>query len=45
MEGKAFGLIIGQCSKTVRDRVRAADSWNLINGANNVMELLQLILQ
>ena len=43
--GKAFGLILGKCSKTVQDRFQAADIWNLVNGANNVMALLRLIRQ
>ena len=42
-EGKAFPLILGQCSPAMRDRLEAADSWRGINAATNVIGLLKLI--
>ena len=29
--GKAFALILGQCSRTIRDRVEASIEWTAIN--------------
>ena len=43
--GRIFPLILGQCSRTIRDRVEASSKWNGINRASDVMELLTLIRQ
>ena len=41
--GQVFAIVIGQCSPTVVDRLKASDSWNHINMENDVMGLLRLI--
>ena len=41
--GKAFALILGQCSRAIRDRVEAATEWPAINNQSDVLELLKLI--
>ena len=43
--GKIFPLILGQCSRTIRDRVEAAPNWDEINRTSDVMQLLVLIRQ
>ena len=42
---RVFGLILGQCSRTVRDRIQAAASWNTVNASSDPMRLLSLIRQ
>eukprot|EP00521_Asterionellopsis_glacialis_P009862 CAMPEP_0195281132 /NCGR_PEP_ID=MMETSP0707-20130614/574_1 /TAXON_ID=33640 /ORGANISM="Asterionellopsis glacialis, Strain CCMP134" /LENGTH=311 /DNA_ID=CAMNT_0040339981 /DNA_START=103 /DNA_END=1035 /DNA_ORIENTATION=- len=42
---KAFALILGQCSRAVRDRVEASSEWNDINDESDVIGLLKLICQ
>jgi len=42
-EGKAFPLILGQCSPAMRDRLEASDQWKKINTKTDVIELLKLI--
>ena len=42
---RVFGLILGQCSRTVRDRIEAASNWPSVNGSSDPLELLRLIRQ
>ena len=42
---KAYALILGQCSKTVRDRLEAHDDWVTVNQSSNTLGLLRLIRQ
>ena len=42
---KAYALILGQCSKTVRDRLEAHDDWVTVNQSSNALGLLRLIRQ
>ena len=43
--GKIFPLILGQCSRTIRDRLEASPDWTEINRTSDVMGLLTLIRQ
>mmetsp|Transcript_10843 Transcript_10843/g.13049 ORF Transcript_10843/g.13049 Transcript_10843/m.13049 type:complete len:102 (+) Transcript_10843:380-685(+) len=42
---KAFALILGQCSRAVRDRIEASSTWQGINDESDVIGLLKLIRQ
>ena len=42
-QAKVFPLILGQCSRTIRDRLEASATWTTINTDSNVLELLKLI--
>jgi len=42
-EGKAFPLILGQCSPAMRDRIEATEKWKTINATTDVIGLLKLI--
>lgn len=43
--GKVFPLILGQCSRTIRDRLESSPIWEQINSMSDVMALLTLIRQ
>ena len=45
LDQRVFGVILGQCSRTVRDRIEAATSWNTVNASSDPMGLLSLIRQ
>mmetsp|Transcript_24339 Transcript_24339/g.36098 ORF Transcript_24339/g.36098 Transcript_24339/m.36098 type:complete len:214 (+) Transcript_24339:1120-1761(+) len=45
VQGKAFGLILGQCSRAIRDKIEAAPTWSAANDTNDIMALLRLIRQ
>ena len=45
MDKRVFGLILGQCSRTVRDRIEAAATWEAINEGSDTMGLLRIIRQ
>lgn len=40
---RIFPLILGQCSRTIRDRIEASPEWDGINGGSDVIRLLRLI--
>ena len=40
---KAFALVLGQCSPSLRDKLEADENWDVINASSDVMELLTLI--
>ena len=40
---KTYALILGQCSKTIRDRIKAHEQW--VNTSSNALGLLCLIQQ
>jgi hypothetical protein len=42
-ETKVFPLILGQCSRTIRDRLEAHADWGAINSKSDVLALLKLI--
>ena len=42
---KLYALILGQCSKTIRDRVEAHEQWEPVNSSSNALGLLRLIRQ
>ena len=42
---KTYALILGQCSKTIRDRIEAHEHWNAVNTSSNALGLLRLIRQ
>ena len=42
-EGKAFPLILGQCSPAMRDRIEASEKWKAVNAKTDVIGLLKLI--
>ena len=42
---KSYALILGQCSKTIRDRIEAHKQWELVNSSSNALGLLRLIRQ
>ena len=42
---KTYALILGQCSKTIRDRIDAHEQWETVNTSLNVLDLLRLIRQ
>ena len=41
----AYALILGQCSKTVQDRLKVHDDWATVNQSSNALGLLRLIRQ
>jgi hypothetical protein len=43
VQAKVFPLVLGQCSRTIRDRLEASPDWNTINTSSDVLELLKLI--
>ena len=43
VNGRAYALVLGQCSQAVRNRLEAHADWNTINGGSDVIELLRLI--
>ena len=40
---KAFALVLGQCSRTIRDRIEAHEDWATINQGSDLMGLLGII--
>jgi hypothetical protein len=42
---RVFGLVLGQCSRMVRDHIEAAAGWEVINQYSDPMGLLALIRQ
>ena len=40
---KVYALVLGQCSRTIRDRLEASANWGDINDGSDVMRLLTLI--
>mmetsp|Transcript_21757 Transcript_21757/g.26245 ORF Transcript_21757/g.26245 Transcript_21757/m.26245 type:complete len:126 (-) Transcript_21757:334-711(-) len=44
-DAKAFALILGQCSRAVRDRIEADPIWDIVNDKSRVVDLLKLIRQ
>ena len=42
---KTYALILGQCSKTIRDRIEAHEQWEVVNTSSNALGLLRLIRQ
>ena len=42
---KTYALILGQCSKTIRDRIEAHEQWEPVNTSSNALGLLRLIRQ
>ena len=43
VNGRAYALVLGQCSQAIRNRLEAHADWNTINGGSDVIELLRLI--
>jgi hypothetical protein len=43
VQAKVFPLVLGQCSRTIRDRLEASPDWNNINTNSDMLELLKLI--
>ena len=44
-KGKVFPLILGQCSRTICDRIEASDDWETVSSEYDVIGLLTLIRQ
>ena len=42
---KTYALILGQCSKTIHDRIEAHEQWEPVNTSSNALGLLRLIRQ
>ena len=42
---KTYALILGQCSKTICDRIEAHEQWEPVNTSSNALGLLRLIRQ
>ena len=42
---KTYALILGQCSKTIRNRIEAHEQWESVNTSSNALGLLSLIRQ
>ena len=40
---KMYALILGQCSKLIRDRIKAHEQWEAVNTSSNALGLLRLI--
>ena len=40
---KTYALILGQCSKTIQDRIEAHEHWDTVNTSSNALGLLRLI--
>jgi hypothetical protein len=43
LNGQVFTIVMGQCSPTIIDRLKASATWNAINASNDLMGLLRLI--
>ena len=43
VQAKVFPMVLGQCSRTIRDRLEASANWNNVNTTSDVLELLKLI--
>ena len=43
VNGRAYALVLGQCSQAVRNCLEAHADWNTINGSSDIIELLRLI--
>ena len=43
VNGRAYALVLGQCSQAMRNRLEAHADWTTINGGSDVIELLRLI--
>ena len=43
VNGRAYALVLGQCSQAVRNRHETHVDWSTINGGSDVIELLRLI--
>ena len=43
LNGQVFTIVIGQCSPTILDRLKANSAWAHINATNDLMGLLRLI--
>jgi hypothetical protein len=41
VQAKVFPLVLGQCSRTIHDRLEASPDWNNINTSSDVLELLK----
>ena len=41
--GKVFLLILGQCSWTIQDRIKAVATWETINNNTDIIEFLKLV--
>jgi hypothetical protein len=41
--GQVFAIVLGQCSPTVVDRLKASANWATVNNGNDLMGLLRLI--
>ena len=41
--GQVFAIVLGQCSPTVVDRLKANAEWTVVNNGNDLMGLLRLI--
>ena len=42
---KTYALILGQCSKTIQDRMEAHEHWDAVDISSNALGLLRLIRQ
>ena len=40
---QAFAVVLGQCSQTVREQIRASTSWRTVNDNSDLMGLLRLV--
>ena len=43
LDGKAFALVLDQCSQELRGRLTAESTWNTVNDSSDTMALLALI--
>jgi hypothetical protein len=41
--GQVFAIVLGQCSPTIVDRLKANAEWNAVNNGNDLMGLLRLV--
>jgi Reverse transcriptase (RNA-dependent DNA polymerase) len=42
-QGKVFGIILGQCTKAMKDQIEADSNWTTVNAGTDVIGLLKLI--
>jgi hypothetical protein len=42
-QGKVFGIILGQCTKAMKDQIEADPNWATVNDSTDVIGLLKLI--
>ena len=42
-QGKIFGIIIGQCTKAMRDQIEACNGWSAVSSQSDVIGLLKMI--